>query len=309
MIGVACCVVSALGYALGNICMRQLTTLDCDPMWAVFNRELVTAAAVAPWLVYGAARGRPTLPGGKTLWRLVVIGLLIEVVGNVGLQWALGVVGLAVTIPVVYGVMVAAGALLGYLILGERVSLRSTAAIALLLTALVLLAVGAEAGGRSIASTETVSPGPLMLALGVLAGAAAGGSFATLSITIRHTVTRATRPTAVAFLIPLMGVVSLGPLCLWRLGFEPLWNTSWQAAALMGAAGVFNLIAFLGLVNGLQWITVVHANTLSASQVAIAAVAGVLIFHEPPNPWLVLGVCLTIVGILGFDRPAEGGGL
>ena len=301
--------VSALGYALGNICMRQLTSLACDPMWAVFNRELVTTVAIAPWLLYLALRGRPTLPSGNTLWRLVWVGLLIEVVGNVGLQWAFGVVGLAVTIPVVYGVMVATGALLGYLILGEQVTPRSMAAIALLLTALVLLAVGTEAGGRSIASIETVAPGPLMLALGVLAGAAAGGSFALLSITIRHTVTRATRPTAVAFLVPLMGVVSLGPLTFWRLGLEPLWNTSWQQAAFMGAAGVCNLIAFLALVNGLQWITVAHANTVSASQVAIAAVAGVFLFHEPPNPLLVLGVCLTIVGILGFDRPAEAGGL
>ena len=54
----------------------------------------------------------------------------------------------------------------------------------------------------------------------------------------------------------------------------------------MAAAGVFNLIGFLGLIYGLQRTTVVHANVVNASQVAMAAVAGMALFHEPPNPWL-----------------------
>jgi drug/metabolite transporter (DMT)-like permease len=31
------------------------------------------------------------------------------------------------------------------------------------------------------------------------------------------------------------------------------------------------------------------------------------LFHEPPNPWIMLGIALTIAGILCFDRPADGG--
>jgi drug/metabolite transporter (DMT)-like permease len=70
---------------------------------------------------------------------------------------------------------------------------------------------------------------------------------------------------------------------------------------------VLNLIGFVSLISGLQRITVAHANIISASQVGMAAVAGILLFHEPPNLWLVLGVCLTIVGIARFDRPTDGG--
>ena len=49
----------------------------------------------------------------------------------------------------------------------------------------------------------------------------------------------------------------------------------------------------------------VHANVVNASQVAMAAVAGMALFREPPNPWVLLGVGLTIVGHLWIDRPAE----
>ena len=86
---------SALAYTAANVCMRQLTALRCDPFWAVFSRELVTTLLVAPWLAYRAVRGRPTLPSGRTLRHILLVGVLIQVVGNVCVQWALGVVGLA----------------------------------------------------------------------------------------------------------------------------------------------------------------------------------------------------------------------
>ena len=154
--GTACCLVSALAYTAVNVCMRQLTSLRCDPFWAVFNREFVTSAVVVPWLVYQAARGRPALPSGRTLVSLLLVGLVVETVGNVGAQWALGIVGLAVTVPAQFGLMITAGAVLGRVGLGEQVSLRSAAAIALLLVALVLLGLGAEAVGRSIAGAGAV---------------------------------------------------------------------------------------------------------------------------------------------------------
>ena len=133
----------------------------------------------------------------------------------------------------------------------------------------------------------------------------AGAVFAVLSITIRHSVTRTTLPAAVAFLIPLTGVISLGPICVCRLGIVQLANTPWEQLALMAAAGLFNLIGFVSIIHGLQRTTVVHANALSASQVAMSSIAGIALFHEPPNPWLVIGVCLTIVGTLWIERPAD----
>ena len=303
--GAACCLVSALAYTAANICLRQLSRLGSDPVWTVCNKELVTVLIVGPWLLWQAARGRPALPRGSTLLRLIAVGLLIQLVGNLSTQWALGVVGLAVTIPAIFGVMITSSAVLGWVLLGERVSLRSMAALALLVASLVLLGVGAEAAGRSAAQTEVASD-PLLVALAVGAACLAGAVYSLLSVVIRHAVTQTTLPSAIALLITLMGVVSLGPLSLARLGLQQMLATPAEQGALMAAAGIFNLMGFFALIHGLQRITIVHANVLNASQVALAAVAGVLIFREPPNPWLLLGVSLTAFGILWIDRPAGG---
>lgn len=303
------CLVSALAYTAVNVCMRRLTTLHCDPFWAVFNRELVTTLLVGPWVLWRAIGGRPTLPAGRALRQLLLVGLLIQVVGNVCAQWALGVVGLAISIPAVFGAMMTGGAVLGHFWLGERVSHRSMAAIGLLLASLVLLGQGAESARRLAVGPDGVAPSPLLLVTAMAAAGSAGAVFAVLNITIRRLVTRSTLPTAVAFLIPLMGAVSLGPISLGRLGVAPLHGTSWEQFALMAAAGAFNLIGFVGLILGLQRTTVVHANALNASQVALASLAGVALFREPPTPWLLLGVCLTIVGILWIDRPVDAAAL
>ena len=80
-------------------------------------------------------------------------------------------------------------------------------------------------------------------------------------------------------------------------------STTGEQIAWMVAAGFFNLLGFIGFTKGLHLTTVVHANVLSASQVAMAAVAGILVFQESPNLWLLLGVGLTLLGIFLIDRP------
>lgn len=307
--GAIFCAIAALGYTAVNICMRQLTVLESDPIWAVFVRETVSALAIGVWLLCQASRSQRVFPSGRTLWLLVGAGLLIELVGNLCFQWALGVVGLAIVVPAMFGVMIAGGAVLGHFWLCEAVSVRSTVAIGLLLAALVLLGMGAEAANPSMADANSTSRSALMLAMGVAAASLAGGVFALLNVAIRHSVTRTTLPTAIAFLVPLTGAISLGPLSVCSSGWQLLWNTSCEQYALMAAAGAINIIAFLAFINGLQRTTVVHANAVNASQVAMAAVAGVLLFHEVPNASLVMGVFLTIGGILAFDRPTESGGL
>ena len=107
-------------------------------------------------------------------------------------------------------------------------------------------------------------------------------------------------------MIPLMGPLSLGPISLCRLGLRPLWATPPEQYAWMLAGGLFNVVAFLAVCKGLHLTTVVRANMLNATQVAMAALAGVVLFRESPTPWLLLGVGLTLAGILLMDGPAAG---
>lgn len=300
--GTACCVVSALGYASAQICLRHLSKLDADPMWVICNKELVTVVVIGPWLLCRAARGLPVLPPGRLLVLLILVGLAVQMGANLGVQWALGVVGLAVSIPLMFGVMLAASALLGLVFLGERVSRRSVLAIGLLLAALVLLGVATYATHNSDPQ-DSCPVGPLWLALGIAAPCVAGAIYAVLTITIRHSVTSAVPVSTIVFITTVMGVLSLGPLSVNRLGPEQLLATPPQQIGWMLAAGTLNLIAFLAITKGLQLTTVVHANVLNASQVAMAAVAGTLIFAEPWTVWMLAGVGLTILGVVLIDRP------
>jgi drug/metabolite transporter (DMT)-like permease len=68
--------------------------------------------------------------------------------------------------------------------------------------------------------------------------------------------------------------------------------------ALMLAAGVCNTVAFMALTKSLQLTSVVYVNALNATQVTLAAIAGVVIFREALSPWLTLGVVLTIGGLV-----------
>ncbi len=299
--------VSAVAYTMMNICMRQLTVLQCDPLWAVFNRELVTAVAVAPWLLWRVVARRTALPWGRTLVELLAVAVLIQLVGNVGVQWAYGVVGLAVSVPAVFGTCIAGSALLGWACLGERVSRRSQTAIAILFASLILLGIGAETASAPDAVSVSLAAvsGRWLLLFGVGAAGMAGVTYALLNIVIRRAVTQTTLPVAVAFLVTLTGAVTLGPCSLLRHDVSPSLGSPSAQFGLMAGAGLFNLIGFLSLIYGLQRTTVVHANAISTLQVAMAAVAGMLLFGEPPNPWLLGGICLTIAGVLRIDRPAE----
>ncbi len=311
LVGTACCIVSALCYTAANICLRRLAGLHSDEMWVTCMKEVVTVAAVGPWLLIQAARGRPVVPPRRALLVLLLTGLAVQLAGNLSVQWAFGVVGLATTIPAIFGVMLTAGAVFGLVFLGERVPGRSVAAITLLIASILLLSLGAATargtnpGAGRAATAETsaqaasqapASPGWVLLGVG--AGCLGGLMFATLSTVIRFTATARVPVASIVFVVTGMGVLSMGGLSLWRLGPEQLLSTRPEELAWMLAAGTFNLLAFLAITKGLQLTTVVHANVLNASQVAMAALAGVAFFHEVLNPWLILGIGLTILGVV-----------
>jgi drug/metabolite transporter, DME family len=304
--GMCCCVVAAIGYTVSNVCMRQLSALHCDPTWATFNRELVTVLVVGPWLLAEALRGRRILPPWPICCTLILVGLAVELGGNLGVQWAYGKIGLATTIPAVFGTMLTASAVLGWALLGETVSLRSAGAIGLLLVALLSLGLGAGAASQSMARSAAVAPGSLATALAVGAACLAGIIYATFSVTVRHAMSGATRLSLLMVIITGTGVLSLGPVSLYRLGTAHLLATPAEHLAWMFAAGAANLIAFMAISKGLQVTTVVRANMLNASQVAMSALAGVALFGEPPNPWLIAGVIITSLGIVLIDRPVDG---
>jgi drug/metabolite transporter (DMT)-like permease len=98
--------------------------------------------------------------------------------------------------------------------------------------------------------------------------------------------------------VSLTGIVLLGLLSVYRIGWNGMFATAPNDLICMLLAGVGNALAFLAIINAIRLTGVVYVNALNATQAALAAVAGILFFQEPLSPWLLVGVALTAVGLL-----------
>ena len=301
-IGTACCLLSALGYTAANICLRQSAAMEIDPAWVICIKEAVAVAVVGPWLLLQLLRGRRFALPARALAVLVVAGLGVQLLGNLNLQWALGVVGLAISMPVVFGAMLIGSALIGLLVFRETLPPRSALAVALVMVSIAFLGTGAARAEGSQGALPAAGV-PLVL-LGIAAAGLCGITFATLGAAIRYSAGARVPVIVTVLVVTGMGFVSLSAVTLVRLGPEQMLQTDPAALAWMVASGVFNLLAFALIIKGLQLTTLVHANVLNVSQAALGAVAGMVLFREPHNPWLLAGIGLTLVGIAIFRPPA-----
>ncbi len=146
-IGNFLCSLAAVFYTASNICLRRLAGADVDPLLVIFVKELVTVVVIGPWLVWQQLRGQSVFPSLGILLMLACTGTATQLLGNVNVQWSYGVVGLAVVMPAVFASMLMASALLGYLLLGERITWRAACAVGILVVAIVFLS--SSVGRRS----------------------------------------------------------------------------------------------------------------------------------------------------------------
>jgi drug/metabolite transporter (DMT)-like permease len=276
----------------------------------------------------------------------MVLGVITQLGGS-SYQWSLSVVGLAIGNPLQMGVMLAAAALLGWFVLGERVSWRGLTAIVLITASVLLLSLGAEAAHEALRAAQPaealpVSParesaagvqstggedtpklelqpdgsvpaagvGAVLVLLGVGAACFSGVAFAILTVGMRKTATENTAPEAIVFFINVMGIAFLGPWALARLGLDGVLATDPRDLAVMLATGACNLLAFLLVAKALQLTTVVRVNVINnALTTALTVAAGIAIFAEPSNRELVLGILLTLVGVvlISYTEAEEAG--
>ena len=295
--------ISAVGYTAANICLRSV--VDVNPTWVSAMKSIPTVACFGPFLIYMALRGQRVWPDARTLIALAVAGFVGQVFGNVLFQWALGVIGIALTVPLTLGTLIVGGALIGRIALHEPVSRRSAAAMGLLILAIVLLSLGAGKANRSVVGSLEV--GALAAVVGspwwkiaaaVLAACCAGLSYAILGVVIRYGVQGRANLPVVLFITGLMGMLALGGATLVQIGVEGMLANTTREYLWMLGAGIFNVTAFFALTNALRLTSVVYVNALNATQAAMAAAAGLYFFNEPLTPALAVGVLLTAVGLL-----------
>ena len=194
-------------------------------------------------------------------------------------------------------------------------SQRGITAIVLITVSIFLLSHGAEETNQEVTATDTIAAatdsqstngkeaatrsGSLRIMMGIAAACLAGIAFAILTVGVRKMATEDTAPEAIVFFINAMGVVFLGPWALLRLGLDGVMATSPRDYGVMLATGVFNLLGFLLVTKALQLTAVVRVNLInSALTTALTVLAGIVIFAEPANSQLVVGILLTLVGMV-----------
>lgn len=294
--GTICGLVSALGYMAANVCLRAVANLD--PVWVSAMKALPMVLITAPWLVVRARRGESVLPRGRVLGALVVAGLVGQLCGNIGFQWSLSVVGLALAVPLCLATQIFSSAGLGRLFLGERIAARTVPGLVMLIAAAVVLSSGAEKAHQAVADELHTETSWMLLTCGVLAAAGSGLAYSVLGIIIRRGVTGSVSVSTTLFTICLLGVFLLGGIGWSRIGWQGISGISTRDNQVMFVAGVFNAIAFMTLAKALQLMPVIYANALGATQAGLSALAAVILFGEPFSGSVQLGVGLTVLGLV-----------
>jgi drug/metabolite transporter (DMT)-like permease len=139
----------------------------------------------------------------------------------------------------------------------------------------------------------------LFTVLGAVAAAGFSGiAYSCLSVMLRYASNRGTPISSLLFLVGLTGFVLLGLVVRVRLGGFPLATLHGPAWGYLLGAGTCNVLAFAALTKALHLSSVPFVNALNASQSAMAALIGVLLFREAFSLPMMSGVLLTVMGLL-----------
>jgi drug/metabolite transporter (DMT)-like permease len=270
-----------------------------DPVWVSAVKAVPTVVVMGLVLVALRFLGRRVFPRFPLLLGMAAGGLIGQLGGNIAFQWALSQIGVALTVPLSLGGMILCAAVLGRVFLHEPVTPKAALALAMLLAAIAVLSLGAREASEQVSD----KPVPLLqVAAGVTAACMSGLAYAILNVILRYGITRGAPLPSTLFTVSISGMIALALIAWLRIGSEGMLSTTSHEWLLMLAAGLCNTAAFLSLTKSLQLTSVVWVNALNATQAAMAAMAGVLIFAEPLSQWLAVGIGLTIAGLMMLAR-------
>jgi drug/metabolite transporter, DME family len=302
-LGTGLALVSAVLYTATNICLKVVT--NCDPYWVSCLKAFPTLVLAGVMVGWTTKQGRSGMPGRRVWLVLLAPGLLAHIGGNVGFQYGLGILGLATAVPLTFSVILVAGALIGRFWLGEPISLRSAGALVILCISVGVLglhtAIAKSAVDSQLPTTVAMDSWDKIWAVAVIIFA--GFCYTVLGAVIRRTITGATGMGATLLIISIAGVVALGGIGGARLGLDGIFEIAAVDHQWMLLAGICNAAAFLMLTKALHIVPIAYVNVINASQVAMAALAGVAWFDEPSTLYLAGGLGLMVVGLVGMERP------
>lgn len=302
--GTALGILAAVAYTTANLGLRNVAA-GGDFDWALFvsaNKAIPVTLIAWGLVAWRSANGLPGLPPRRLWVPLVLTGFVMQFGGNVMFQFALSRGGLALTVPLTFSTILVSGAVFGRLVLGEAITPKILIAMGAMMVAVAILSQGADTASQALVTDADWNA----TVLAVLTACLSGIGYGSGGVMIRRCVTSHLSYSATIVFISSVGLFVMGPLAVFRLGLPAIGAVSLHVWLSMLAAGVFNAVAFFAVNAAFKRLSVVRVNLLNASQAAMAAMAGVVLFGEP-NTWsLQAGTLLTITGLVlsaRRDRP------
>jgi len=300
--GIFYCIAASLLYTTSNSLLRYLVDLDAHRLVAMAGREVIAALVLGPWVLWRCIRDSQFRPSWKMVLLLTATGL-VTMTGSYLYYLGFEVIGMGVTIALVFSSMLVVTAVLGRIFLKEQLTKLTFTALLLLIMAIAMVSLGVPSNENAASENAAASflPCPefeLTVPAAVISSILAGVAFAILNIVLRyagkqkvHIAITMVFITGIAAIVMYWGAYNQGGIA----AFAETTTGEWQ---IIGLLGLCNLFAFFCLNKGFKLTRAIQANITTSSQVALAVVMGVLFFGETTTLWLYAGVAATIAGIV-----------
>ncbi|QDU79105.1 EamA-like transporter family protein [Polystyrenella longa] len=302
-LGIALGFLSAICYSIANSMLNNLAdTSDFD--WAVWVTCIkAVPATILSWVVLAHRRfkGLSALPPKELFWPMIGFGLIMQFGGNVCFQYSLSYGGLALSVPLCFASIILSSAWLSWFWLKETLQMRTVVSIVLLLTAVVLLGMATQEATAANTYLDQSSIWTTIIAIG--AATVAGISYGTSGVAIRHCLKKQVSLAGTLVWLSTVGVVALGIYCVLRMETAEMLAATPSEWRMMAYAGIFNAIAFFAIGAAMKYITVVQANLVNTSQIAMCGMIAVFLFGEPMTFWLCCGTLLTMIALFILRPP------
>ena len=320
---------AASTYSVANLALRGLSKSDGGAgwdMWVAGTKAFPTFATAVVLLWIRRRRGQTTFAAWDFVWPIAVAALFNQLGGNFAFQMSLRAIGLAISVPLCFASIICSGAIVGRTVLGDQVSVRTGISIGLMVASIVFLSVAAESRsdtdarigtaeivpvvtGEAVAVTKAdgsdqadAKPSPMGVPAGVALSVLSGLCYGVTGVFIRKAVRSHMPVAATLFLFSAAGFLVLCPLSLFFLPLQAIAETTRREWFMIAVAGTFNAIGFFAITHAMRHLTISRANVINASQNAMCAIGAVVVFQESLSPIGLLGIGLTIAGLLALDR-------
>ncbi len=139
---------SAVAYSATNLALRQLSDSSADLGWDIWVSAMKAVPTLVVSIVLVLLRQGPgkgsLYPSYKVVMVLLVAALIMQFGGNLCFQIALGNIGLAISVPFVFALIIFSGAFFGKIFVGDTVSTKTMISIVIMAASVVLLSYAAS---------------------------------------------------------------------------------------------------------------------------------------------------------------------